>query len=197
VPGTTLTVALAGGAGAVIGSGLGQGIQWLRDRWAVKVQDRHRAEDARRDAEREKREIRRADYRDVLGFIARVRPSVSRLKLYTISAKKYRETSHEDIFEFIRNEANSIARDLISTFRTEWPQEEAKLTSSGSDEAEAMAKNVDHLLLDVMVGTDDEYDSIAHGTETDKLTRAAESAAALETRLEELRALLRDEQTPT
>lgn len=74
-----LAVALAGGAGAFLGAGLGQFLQWRRDVWLARKEDERRREDVQREAEVARRAVRVRDYREVLAFLHSLRDDLGTL----------------------------------------------------------------------------------------------------------------------
>lgn len=67
MPDTSVVIALAGGSGAAIGAGVGQLVQWWRERSHAKLEDRRRVEDRQVELDREGRSARRDTYLDIIG----------------------------------------------------------------------------------------------------------------------------------
>jgi hypothetical protein len=66
VPDTSVIIALTGGTGAAIGAGVGQLVQWWRERLHASVEERRRDEDRRDALERERLSLSRETYLNII-----------------------------------------------------------------------------------------------------------------------------------
>jgi hypothetical protein len=73
----TVTIALAGGAGAAIGASLGQFVQWWREHVRTGIEERRRNEDRQDALDRERREHRHEAYIQIQGLLPQITSAVS------------------------------------------------------------------------------------------------------------------------
>lgn len=98
-------MALAGGAGAFFGAGLGQVLQWRRDVWLAGKEDQRRREDADREAVVARRAVRLNDYQEALKFLHSFRGDLEFLRTAAFAS-----SSGDERIEALLEEAWGKAR---------------------------------------------------------------------------------------
>jgi hypothetical protein len=145
---STVTVALAGGAGAVVGSILSQGIQWLREAWMVRVEERRRTvdadretatrrEDARREAAKEAREAHKDEYNALVRQVTAIKVLLDEIDAplreweYELMASDGTGIGRRT--ESCRQKVSACFEQIHKQVDDNWPDVQAQLATSGAE----------------------------------------------------------------